>query len=188
MNRTHDAARALLALLALGLMSTAALAAGPCTDDIAKLGRQLAAMPGLGAPISEPAAGLSVGQKTAQTGQTAPAAADKAQPGGASLAGGGSPGTVGGVAGPVGAATGSQQANQVATGQIATSPADVRLQSEGKPTMAQQAAQGQSVAAGSDDKASQAKMALQRATDLNAKNDASCKSEIDRAQALIGAH
>ena len=169
-----------------------ARADGPCTDDIAKLGRQLGNSAGLGAPLSEPVAGLAAGQKSGQApGDTAASASDRAQPGGASRAGGGSPGTVGGAAGPVGAAAGSAKQDSVSSGQVATSAEDVRRQSEGKPTMAQQAAMngGKTGAAASDtaseDKVSQAKMALQRAVDLNARGDQSCTTEIAKVRDLM---
>lgn len=174
-------------LAALGQAPHAAFAAdGPCTDDIAQLSRQLGSAPGLGAPVSEPAAGLAVGQKSTTTpGATAVSASDRAQPGGASRAGGGSPGTVGGVAGPVGAGSGSARQDSITSGQVATSAEDVRRQSEGKPTMAQQAASGGPTTPTADDKGSQAKMALQRAVDLNAKGDQSCKSQITEARNLM---
>ena len=175
---------------ALGLAPLAAFAAGPCSDDIAQLGKQLGNMSGLGAPISEKTAGLQQGQGTSQMASAAPDASDHSQPGGASRAGGGSAGTVGGVAGAVGSASGAKEQNAVATGQVATSSADVRRQSEGKPTMAQQAAAGPGSSAdtANDDKTSQAKAALQRAVDLNAKGDGSCAAAVQEAKALMPTH
>jgi hypothetical protein len=170
---------------------------GPCTDDIAKLRRDLAGQAGLGAPISEPDYGQRRGPNdAAQTGSTAggPANAkpvgtpetDRAQKGGADRDSGGTPGTVGGVSGPVGAATGTNQADSVASGRIATSPEDVRRQSENRPTAAAAAAKGET---GSDhtseDKVSQAKMALQRAIDLNAKGDQGCTNAVNDTRNLI---
>ena len=173
-------------LAALGLAPAAALADGPCTNDIAQLGRQLGTKTGLGAPVSEPSAGQNVGKDSSSPGQATTAAQDRAQPGGAARVGGGSPGTVGGVAGPVGTAAGGQQANAVASGQVATSPEDVRRQSEGKPTTAQQAAEGvPSAGTAADDKVSQAKAALQRAVDLNAKGDQSCMGAVNEARNLM---
>jgi len=186
----------------LGLMSTAALAqeGGPCTDDIAKLKRELGTQVGMGAPVSQPDTGQQKGPGAASADQTASTGTanaakpgtsetDRAQQGGASRESGGSPGTVGGVAGPVAAAAGKGQANSVATGQIATSPADVRAQSENKPTAAVAASKGGEASASpglsSEDKVSQAKTALQRATDLNAKGDASCREAVQQARALM---
>ena len=156
--------------------------AGPCSDDIATLSRQLGGMPGLGAPISEPAAGLGVGRGSAQAGkQDAAGASDRAQPGGASLAGGGSPGTVGGVSGT---ALGAK--DPVASGQVATSDQDVRRQSVGKPTLAQEATNGGGGAStAKDDKVSEAKMSLQKAIDLNAKGDSSCSAAIAKTRDLM---
>jgi hypothetical protein len=168
-------------------LAPAAWAAGPCTDDIAQLGKQLGTMNGLGAPVSEPDNGQQVGKDGAK--QADSSASDRKQGGGASLVGGGSPGTVGGVAG----GAGGQAKDPVASGQVATSAADVRRQSAGKPTMAQQAAmdngKGSSGASmASEDKVSQAKAALQRAVDQNAKGDGACAGSIKEARALMPQH
>ncbi len=155
--------------------------AGPCSDDIAQLTRQLDAMPGLGTPTSGVAAGSTPGAQTAHengTGNTSPS--DRAQPGGASRAGGGSAGTVGGVSGT---AVGAKDA--VASGQVATSDQDVRSQSVGKPTAAQAASTGAGGSTGSDDRASQAKMSLQTAIDLNAKGDSSCAAAVTKTRELM---
>lgn len=175
---------------------------GPCTDDIAKLKRDLGTQVGMGAPVSEPDYGQRKGPneaagKSASTGPTTGSTAkpvgtpdtDRAQQGGASRESGGTPGTVGGVSGPVGAAAGKDQADAVASGRVATSPEDVRRQSENRPTAAAAAAQGGDAKAGtepsSEDKVSQAKMALQRAVDLNAKGDQGCREAVKQAQSLM---
>lgn len=180
------------ALAALCLAPSAALADGPCTNDIAQLGRQLGGQVGLGAPVSEPGAGQQVeknvtsGQTNTAGGTSGTSATDRSQPGGASRTSGGSPGTVGGVAGPVGAGAGNGTASGVASGAIATSPEDVRRQSEGKPTTAVAAAKpGGATDTASSDKVSQAKMALQRAVDLNAKGDKACMDAIRDARNLM---
>lgn len=197
----HAPVLGIVCLAALGIAPVAAHADGPCTNDIAQLRRQLADVPSLGAPVSEPGAGQTVGRETARNdtgtngaGTSGASSAGQHSSGGASLAAGGSPGTVGGAAGAVGAAAGQSSQNAVASGQVATSAEDVRRQSEGKPTMAAQAAQqASSGGAGSgaatvnttaSDKASQAKAALQRAVDLNAQNDDSCHKAINDARQL----
>jgi hypothetical protein len=174
---------------------------GPCTDDIAKLRRALDTQVGMGAPTSEPdygqrkgpneAAGQNAGANAADS-KTKPVGTpdtDRAQKGGASRESGGTPGTVGGVSGPVGAATGGGQADAVASGRVATSPEDVRRQSENRPTAAAAAAQGGDAKASpersSEDKVSQAKSALQRAVDLNAKGDQGCREAVKQAQNLM---
>lgn len=188
------------ALLAMGLTPTAVIAqGGPCTDDIARVSRQLGTQVGLGAPVSEPGYGQRTGPNESSGGSATTATAsaakpvgtgetDRAQQGGASRESGGTPGTVGGVSGPVGAAAGTGQADAVASGRIATSPDDVRRQSENRPTAAQAAAQGGDAKAApgtsSEDKVSQAKMALQRAVDLNARGDRACADSIKQAQDL----
>jgi hypothetical protein len=185
------------AFAAASLISASAFAqSGPCTDDIAKLSRSLGTQVGLGAPVSEPAYGQRTGpndtkdgqkQAGSTTGSVGSAETDRSQPGGAGLQSGGSPGTVGGVAGPAGAATGKGQGDAVAGGQIATSPEDVRRQSENRPTTAAAAAQGEAAGSheASEDKVSRAKMALQRAVDLNAKGDKSCADAVKEAQNLV---
>ena len=186
-----------LSALAFAPSAASAQEGGPCTDDIAQLKRTMSTQVGLGAPVSEPDYGQRRGpndtaaQKNAAntTGTVGSSETDRSQPGGAPREAGGSAGTVGGVAGPVGAATGSTQADAVASGRLATSPEDVRRQSENRPTSAAAAAQdgGQSTSAGpsKEDKVSQAKMALQRAVDLNAKGDQSCRDAVKQAQNLL---
>ena len=177
---------------ALGLSPLAARADGGCSADIASLGKQIGSMSGLGAPVSQPDTGQDVGKANAgQMGKSASTAGtDKA---GTNVVKGGSAGTVGGAAGAVGGGAMGKQADAVASGQVATSSADVRRQSAGKPTMAQQAVQdngkgdGTSMMA-SDDKVSQAKAALQRATDLNAKGDSSCAKSVTEARNLMPQH
>ena len=85
-----------------------------------------------------------------------------------------------------------------ASGNVATSPADVRRQQLGKPTTAQQAGAGahgvetanhvfDASATPTDDNMSRAKVAWQQAVDLNARNDASCKTAVRRAQDALHA-
>ena len=182
------------ALLVVGLGATTALAqGGPCTDDITKLTRQLGTQTGLGAPVSEPSHGQRTGSnetagQPSTTGTAQPVGTpetDRAQKGGASRESGGTPGTVGGVAGPTGA---TGQADAVASGRIATSPEDVRRQSENRPTAAAAASQGGDAKASPglspEDKVSQAKTALQRAVDLNAKGDQACADAVKQVRAL----
>ena len=200
--RRFNLFRGAAALSALTLFPTIALAqeGGPCSDDIAKLRRDMDTHVGMGAPTSEPDYGQrkgpqdTSGQQAASTsGSTAKPVGtpetDHAQKGGASRESGGTPGTVGGVSGPVGAANGTGQADAVATGRIATSPEDVRRQSENRPTAAAAAAQGGDAKASpglsSEDKVSQAKAAVQRAVDLNAKGDQSCRDAVKEARNLL---
>ena len=177
---------------AIGLVPLAARADGGCTADIASLGKQMGTMTGLGAPVSEPDTGQDVGK--ANAGQMSqPASGSGTEKAGTDMAKGGSPGTVGGAAGAVGGGGSGKQEDSVASGQVATSSADVRRQSAGKPTMAQQAVQDNGKGDGnatmaSDDKVSQAKAALQRATDLNAKGDSSCATAVTEARNLMPQH
>lgn len=183
----------------LGLAPATALAAGgPCSSQIAQLGKQLSKQTGLGAPVAEPVAGENVSASRQQsTGPDVPATAGSAASthAGANARPGASAGTAGGVAGAVGAAAGTTTAEGIASGQIATSPADVRRQSEGLPTQAQAAAErdakggpnGGSTerAAASADKVSMAKSDLQNAATLNAKGDKSCMKYIRHARSMM---
>ena len=195
--RYHLCLVATFATLSLAPAAAFAQEGGPCTDDIAKLRRELSTQVGLGAPISEPDYGQQKGPNdtagkqsasntTGSTAKPGSSETDRAQPGGASRESGGSPGTVGGVSGPAGP---TGQADGVAAGRVATSPDDVRRQSENRPTAAAAAAQGGDAKAsperGSEDKVSQAKMALQRAVDLNAKGDKGCSTAVTDARQLM---
>jgi len=190
------------ALTALTLIPAVSLAqeGAPCTDAIAQLRRDMGNQVGMGAPTSEPDYGQRKGPENGGSQQTASATGstakpvgtpdtDRAQKGGASRESGGTPGTVGGVSGPVGSASGKGPADDVASGRIATSPDDVRRQSENRPTAAAAAAQGGDAKASpglaSEDKVSQAKSALQRAVDLNAKGDQSCRDAVQEARNLL---
>jgi hypothetical protein len=189
------------ALSTLTFVPTAGLAqdGGPCTDDIAKLRREMDAQVGMGAPTSEPDYGQRKGPANASSQTTAETTGgakpigtpetDRAQKGGASRESGGTPGTVGGVSGPIGAANGAGPADAVASGRVATSPEDVRRQSENRPTAAEAASRGGDAKASqglsSEDKVSQAKTAVQRAVDLNAKGDQSCRDAVKEARNLL---
>lgn len=174
---------------ALGFAAPAARADGGCSADIAALGRQVGSMDGLGAPLSEPGAGQNVGMgSTDQMNQQAATSGNDKD--GNKLAMGRSAGTVGGAAGAVGGGGMGQQADAVASGEVATSSADVRRQSAGKPTMAQQAIQDNGKGNGNammapENKVSQAKAALQRATDLNANGDKTCAKAVSEARNLM---
>jgi len=173
-----------VAFAALALAPIAAFADGPCTSDIAQIGKQLGTQTGLGAPVSEPSAGLQVGQgSTQQASPSAAAGSSSSSDGKQKL--GDSAGAAGGVAGTVGAAVGTETAQGIASGQIATSPEDVRRQSEGKPTTAQASMSPNASVATGADKVSQAKSALQRAVDLNAKGDKSCMDAVNDARNLM---
>ena len=188
---------ATFAAISLAPVAAFAQEGGPCTDDIAKLRRELSTQVGLGAPISEPDYGQQKGPNdtagkqssantTGSTAKPGSSETDRAQPGGASRESGGSPGTVGGVSGPTGP---TGQADGVASGRVATSPDDVRRQSENRPTAAAAAAKGGDAKASpelnTEDKVSQAKMALQRAVDLNAKGDKGCSTAVNEARQLM---
>jgi hypothetical protein len=187
---------AIAAALGLTTMAASAQEGGPCTDDIAKLKQELGTQVGVGAPVTQPDAGQqkgpnagSMGQTADMTGTTAKSAGSDKQGDRTTREGGGSPGTVGGVAGPVAATTGSGHADAVAKGVVATSPADVRAQSENKPTAAAMAARGDTPSGttelSAEDRVSQAKTVLQRATDLNAKGDQSCRDAVKEARNLM---
>lgn len=182
--------RGAIVIASISLAPLLAHAEGPCTNDIAQLARKLGDMNSVGAPISQPDAGQHVETSKAplllDVTRTTPS--DHEQAGGASRLKGGSFGTVGGIAGPVGSVAGSESQNAVMSGAVATSAADARRQSEGKPTMAQQAASGSSVETGTSDRISEAKMILQTAVDQNASNDASCMNSVAQVREKMAAN
>ena len=183
---------------ALGLAPATSFAAGPCSNEIAQLGKQLTQQTGLGAPVSEPGAGEDVhatSQQSTTSNKAATAGSAASDNGNGNAKLGASAGTAGGVAGTVGAAAGTETARGIANGAIATSPEDVRRQSEGLPTQAQQAAERDDGKGGKGsatekavtkaDKVSMAKSDLQKATDLSAKGDKSCMTYIRHAESLM---
>lgn len=163
--------------LALGTASAPAWA-GPCSDDIAAIGKQLSGTPQLGPPSTGTLTGSVTG-----AGAAKPALANTA-------------GTTAGE-GKMGGTAATKELD-AASSNVATSPADVRRQQLNKPTAAQQAGAGtQGVETAShssdasststDDSVSRAKTAWQQAVDLNARNDSSCKTAVRRAQEALRA-
>ena len=147
--------------------------AGPCSDDIASIGKQLGQSSALG-PVSS---GTLTGSNTAPTGGKAATADPK---------GTSADQRVGGTAG-------TKELNAASSG-VATSDADVRQQQLGHPTAAAQGASGSvetasgshsGTATAADDKMSRAKSAWQKAVDLNAQNDPSCKGAVDQARSAL---
>lgn len=161
---------------------THAAVAGPCSDAIADLGRKLAQSPALGPATTGTLTGSNPG--SAPTGSP--------QPGATGTGGTSADNRVGGTAG-------TKELN-AASAQIATSPDDVRRQSQGLPTAAQVAssgsgrqvetapsqAQSASNSAKPDDRVSQAKMELERARMLDQKDDGTCRGAMDKARELAG--
>lgn len=157
--------------------------AGPCSDQIAELGRALSQSPALGpattgtltgaAPGSAPQPGAAPAAQGAQAPATAGTSADNR----------------------VGGTAGTKEVNASVGNLVATSPQDVRRQQEGLPTAAaaSDAARNQvetskpaSAAAQPDDRASQAKMELERARMLDSRDDRSCTDAVNRTRQLMG--
>lgn len=171
-----------LSCVACLLGMTHVAAAGPCSDGIADLGRKLAQSPALGPTLTGTVTGSNPGAASVGSAQA------------------GVPGTGGTSAdNRVGGTAGTKELN-AASAQIATSPDDVRRQSQGLPTAAQVAASGSghqvetapnqaqtaSNSAKPDDRMSQAKMELERARMLDQSNDGSCQTALDKARKLAG--
>lgn len=163
--------------LALILGATAAMA-GPCTDQIAELGRTLSQSNAMG-PVS-------TGTLSGSNPNNATTTADRP----------GAPGTTGTSAdNRVGGSAGTKEANAAVGNLVATSSADVRAQQEGKPTAAAQAATGAKdsveskpqLGSGpqSSDNMSMAKMELEKARMLDQSNDQACMGSIDKTRQLI---
>ena len=175
------AAGTCLAVMAAGTAASPALA-GPCSDQIAELGRALSQSPALGPATTGTLTGAAPGS-TPQPG-TAPAAGGGAAP---SAAGTSADNRVGGTAG-------TKEVNASVGNLVATSPQDVRRQQEGLPTAAaaSDAARNQTEtsrpasAQQPDDRTSQAKMELERARMLDQRDDRSCTDAITRTRQLMG--
>lgn len=174
------AAGACLAALAAAAASPAL--AGPCSDQIAELGRALSQSPALGPATTGTLTGSGPG--------SAP------QPGAAPAAGGGAspPATGTSADNRVGGTAGTKEVNASVGNLVATSPQDVRRQQEGLPTAAAvaDAARNQTetsrpaTAPQPDDRMSQAKMELERARMLDQQDDRSCTDAINRTRQLMG--
>ncbi len=162
------------------LLTSGAAMAGPCSDQIAELGRKLAQSPALGPVTTGALAGSNPGSAPSpSSGTTTPAPV---------ATGTSADNRVGGTAG-------TKEMN-AATATIATSADDVRRQQQGLPTAAAVAAAGsnksvettpgQSSAPMPDDRMSQAKMELEKARQLDQKDDQACAGSIDRTRQLMG--
>ncbi len=179
MSKMKTALLAAMLLPASGLLAGQAHA-GPCTGDITELGRKLAQSPSLGPVTTGTLEGAGPG--------SAPSAAPKPE----------APGTAGTSAdNKVGGTGATKELNSSVGNLVATSPQDVRLQQEGKPTAAAAAAQGsaRSVETTPDramkgnqpnDRMSEAKMSLERARSLDQADDPACSAAITRTKQLMG--
>ncbi len=148
------------------VLGQAAALAGPCSDDIAALGKALSQSPQMGPATTGALAGsgpdAQLKPATGQTPATPPLQGTTAQ-------------------GKLGGEGGTKEMNAV-SGQVATSAQDVRRQQSGLPTMA---TDPNAKLSDSDQRMSQAKMALEQARSLDQKNDASCKDSVGEAQKLM---
>lgn len=176
MHRRSKIAAGLSALCLSLIAIPAAAVAGPCSDQIAELGRKLAQSPGLGPVTTGTVSGSNPGSaaNTAAAPTTAGTSADNR----------------------VGGTAGTKELNAAVGNNIATSSQDVRRQQEGLPTAAAVAAAGggksvettpgQAGSAASNDRMSQAKMELEKARMLDQKDDLSCNGSLDRVRQLAG--
>lgn len=168
-----------LSVLCIGSIAIpAAAVAGPCSDQIAELGRKLSQSSSLG-PVT-------TGTLSGSNPNNAPAAAPATPP----------PATGTSADNRVGGTAGTKELNAAVGSNIATSSQDVRRQQEGLPTAAAMAAAGsgksvettpgQAGSSAPNDRMSQAKMELEKARMLDQKDDPSCSGSIDRVRQLAG--
>ena len=137
--------------------------AGPCSDDIAAIGKQLSQSPAMGPATTGALAGSGPGV----IGHGPSGVAD---PHGTSA-----DSKIGGLAG-------TREVN-AASANVATSDADVRAQQLGKPTAAQ--AKPGTVSDAADGRMTRAKAAWQKAVDLNAQNDSGCQGAVQEARQML---
>lgn len=179
--RNLSKAMAGLSALCLGAVTMPfPAAAGPCSDQIAEIGRKLSQSPSLG-PVT-------TGALPGSNPSNAPAT---------SAAASAAPGSTGTSAdNRVGGTAGTKEVNAAVGNNIATSSQDVRRQQEGLPTAAAVAAAGsgksvettpgQASGAGPNDKMSEAKAELEKARMMDQKDDKACSGAVDRARQLAG--
>lgn len=170
-----------LSALCLGIIAMpAGAAAGPCSNDIAELGRKLSQSPSLG-PVTT---GALPGSNPSNAPGMAPAA-------------GAAPASTGTSAdNRVGGTAGTKELNAAVGNTVATSSQDVRRQQEGLPTAAAVAAAGsgksvettpgQASGPGPNDRMSEAKAELEKARMMDQKDDKACSGATDRARQLAG--
>jgi hypothetical protein len=168
----------ILAGAAVGVLATLGAAqAGPCTDQLNEVARTLANNPAMGAPTSGALAGAAPGAIQNQAPAPKPGT-----PEGAIEATGEAKVTGQAVATTMaGNAPGSQDRPVDMAAGRATSPQDVRLQQTGQPTVAQGGDPTKL-----DDRATQAKNALEKARLLDAQGSQDCMAAIDEAKRLAG--
>ena len=161
--------------LCLAAALTPPAAAGPCSDQIADLGRKLAQSPSLG-PVT-----------TGTLAGSGPTGAPAASPGAPDTAGTSAAARIGGTAG-------TKEADATVGNTIVTSPQDVRRQQEGLPTAAAVAASASKrstemapaqASAEPNDRMSEAKMELEKARRLDQGDDAACNASLDRTRQLM---
>jgi len=179
--RNHFRILAGLSALCVGvIVRPPGAAAGPCSDQIAELGRKLAQSPSLGPVTTGTLSGSNPGSAASPTTST-----------------GGAPAAAGTSAdNRVGGTAGTKELNAAVGNNIATSAQDVRRQQEGLPTAAAVAAAGsgksiettpgQGGSAAPNDRMSQAKMELEKARQLDQKDDPACSGSIDRTRQIMG--
>lgn len=180
MRRPSKISVALSALCIGTLAAPTGAAAGPCSDQIAELGRKLSQSPSLG-PVTTGALPGSNPNNAPGTSSTASAAP---------------PPTGTSADNRVGGTAGTKEVNAAVGNTVATSPQDVRRQQEGLPTAAAVAAAGSDKSvettpghasgAGPNDRMSEAKAELEKARKMDSQDDAACRGALDRARQLAG--
>lgn len=143
-------------ILATAWVAAPALA-GPCTEEIAEVRKTLSQSPSLGAATTGAISGAAPGS-IPETAAPSPSSADEAKTAGDA---------------------GMTQMNK-ASGQIATSAQDARLQQQGQPTVAQ----GGNPA--SSDKMTMAKNEFDRAVMLDQQGSADCTGALSEVRRMIG--
>lgn len=145
----------------VGALAAGPALAGPCTDGIAEVSKAMARDPSLGGGV---VSGALAG--SGPSGPEAPNPRRDQNP----------TGDTSGVKSGDGA---TKELNAVSAG-VATSPADVRRQQEGRPTAAQEADRETT-----RDRMSLAKTELEKARGLDSAGDAACQASLQQARVLM---
>ena len=167
----------LLAGCAAVALSSGAAFAGPCSQQIAALQRDLSSQDAGAGPVHMTSTG-GTSRQVSEAGssvRTTPEASRSAAEVRSSGQGSGSDRV-----GPTGAMG-------QATAGSAASVQDARLQQQGQPTQAEAARNGAPAAAASEDKLQKVTAALDRARVLDRKNDSACMGAVGDARKAMGA-
>ena len=147
--------------------------AGPCSSQIAAFQQQLSSRDAGAGPVLGTTSGTGAQNQISEAGATTRSTTEASHTAAEVRTGVDSEGSK---------RVGPTEAVSAAAAGAAASPQDVRLQQQGKPTQAQAAQNASPTTAASEDKLQKVAAALDRARELDGKNDSACMSAISDAR------